>query len=441
MSLTEVEELNLDYYSILLINSFLSTSLNRDLSLFFHQPASSIPQGFTSVLFEIELDTRKSSRTFANISHLSEFHEESEVLCMMGMHFRWKESSYNVDEENYTIKLELFDDTSLKEIKEYHQDTNLRRNLHECSRMLIDDLREIPLMEINIIFNELCKLFPLENDWLEAHRYRCLGIHWREDPSHRAESESIYYEKAIDIWENYKSDSELNVNIDIGDIHLEIANCQMEDFSSEVKHLDLAIASYILSLDKPMVDKERAEIYGKLSKIYLLKRPYSDMENEACDNRLVSDETKEMLKYKNLELQETLKFCKHTDKKVLELYGNLAHIQKFIGYFDEALVNFEKVNQCCMDLKNETDRHIRLWANYKSVMEIYRDFKQNYSTALYYQLLVIENVTKLYSITPGDRNLDYWSLKEIQSNKSTIAQTYFDLADIYIKTAVFVLML
>jgi hypothetical protein len=435
ISLKELEELKTDYYSTFSVNSFLSASLDRDLSVIFLQPASSTPEGYTSALFEIELDTRKSSRTFANISHLSQFSEENEVLCTMGMYFRRKEYSYNVDGEYYIIKLELFDDTSLKEIKEYHNDMNLRRSLYQCSRMFIDDLDKIPFMEINIIFNQLCNLFPLENGWLEAHRYHCLAAHWREDPYSRSESDAAYYEKAIVILEKYENDSELNFNVDIADIHLKISHYQMKNSSSEVKHLDLAIARYILALEKPIREEERAQIYGKLSKIYRLKRSYSDMKNEAYDDRLVSDETKQMLNYQNLELQETLKFCKPTDKKVLELYGNLAHIQKFIGYFDEALINFEKVIQFCMDLKSETDRHLRLWDKYKSIVEIYRDFKKDYPTALYYQLMVLENIKKLYSITPDNKNDDDWNLKRIQLNKSIIAETYLNLADIYIELA------
>ncbi|CAF0789195.1 unnamed protein product [Adineta steineri] len=307
------------------------------------------------------------------------------------------------------------------------------QKLHECCRMLIHDLNTTSMMQTNIIFKELCNLFPLENDWLEAHRYHCLGICCKEHPSHYPEPESVYYEKAINIWKNYQNDNELNVDIDIGDIQLALAHCQMKHSNSDVKLLDPTIASYILSLAKPMTEIERAVIYGKISKTYLLKRSYSDKENEAYDAHLVSDDTKEMLKYRNLELQETLRFCNPADKKVIELYTGIVYMQKLAGYYDEALVSYEKIIQYYMGLKNETDRHIRLWEEYRAVVEIYRDFKQDYSAALNYQLLVIENMAKLYSMTVDKKNADYWTLKNIQSNKSSIAQAYFDLADIYIE--------
>ena len=435
ISLAEAEVLSSDLYNTFSVNSFLSTSLKRELAVVYLQPSFNIPEGFTSVLFEIELDTRKNSRVFADISHLSQFSEENEVLCMMGIDFRCQEFSYNTDDGYHIMKLELFDDISLKEIKECRQDMTPRRNLHKCCRMFIDESREILLEDINIIFNELCKLFPSESNWLEAHRYRCLAMHQSNDPSYcsESESESIYYEKAINIWENYKNDSELNVYIDIGDIHLQLAHYQVRNSSSKNEHLDLAIASYILSLNKPMIDQERVQMYRKLSEIYLLKRSHGEMENEACDDQLVNDETEKILHYRTLELEETLKFCAPTDEKLLKLYENIALEQKFIGYADEALVNFEKVIEYCMDLKKEIDRHIRLWNTYKSIIEIYRDSKEDYITALYYQLLAIENIRKLYSITVDHKNADYWHLKNIQSNKSIIAEAYFDLADMYIE--------
>jgi hypothetical protein len=53
---------------------------------------------YQSILFEIEIDTRYKCRSYANISHLSQFPDESEILFTIGTQFRIIDSIYDYDE-------------------------------------------------------------------------------------------------------------------------------------------------------------------------------------------------------------------------------------------------------------------------------------------------------------------------------------------------------
>ncbi|CAF1375814.1 unnamed protein product, partial [Adineta ricciae] len=100
MSEDEVQTLKSAY--MVRLTSFLSTSLNRRLALSFLPPESAVTGGHVRVLIEINLNTKYNSKPFGNISHLSEFSEEDEVLMMIGTFLRARRTYYS--EEDKMIK-------------------------------------------------------------------------------------------------------------------------------------------------------------------------------------------------------------------------------------------------------------------------------------------------------------------------------------------------
>ncbi|CAF4749625.1 unnamed protein product, partial [Rotaria sp. Silwood2] len=83
MHVDEIKQLKIGHY--ITNNSFLSTSLNRQLALFFINSLIKPDNQYQNVLFELDIDVRQQLSTpFANISSLSYFPEESEVLFMIG---------------------------------------------------------------------------------------------------------------------------------------------------------------------------------------------------------------------------------------------------------------------------------------------------------------------------------------------------------------------
>ncbi|CAF4807826.1 unnamed protein product [Rotaria sp. Silwood1] len=100
------------------INSFFSTSSDRDTALKFMK-RTTISNDLRGILFDIEADPRVvKSKPFADISSLSYFSQESEILFMVGCIFRLI-NIYPDDKENiWIIKMQLAEnnDNELKKL-------------------------------------------------------------------------------------------------------------------------------------------------------------------------------------------------------------------------------------------------------------------------------------------------------------------------------------
>ncbi|CAF1332663.1 unnamed protein product [Rotaria sordida] len=90
MSNEELQTLKSSIGQLISMNSFLSTSTNRQLAISFLQSSSStVSDDLQQVLFKIEADPQlKGIKPFANITSLSYFPGEDEVLMMLGSIFR-----------------------------------------------------------------------------------------------------------------------------------------------------------------------------------------------------------------------------------------------------------------------------------------------------------------------------------------------------------------
>ncbi|CAF4680736.1 unnamed protein product, partial [Rotaria socialis] len=142
LSIMEYKKLEKSCGSIISLNSFLSTSLNRRIAERFVQKNMHLCASgdYVVVIFEIEADPSvvgtmkngKNRRPFAQIDELSYYGEESEVLFMLGSIFRLNEiishnqsSSLSVDGTMSTIIIRMTlcsddDDNDLKQLYDHH---------------------------------------------------------------------------------------------------------------------------------------------------------------------------------------------------------------------------------------------------------------------------------------------------------------------------------
>ncbi|CAF3844841.1 unnamed protein product [Rotaria sordida] len=107
------------------LNSFLSTSLNREVALRF---IPSIPTANKEkILFEIDIDPSiKNIKPYANISSYSYFQTEAEVLFMLGSIFKIQSVTKQNDISIINIRLENEYDPELKQLSDY-----MKHNLDE----------------------------------------------------------------------------------------------------------------------------------------------------------------------------------------------------------------------------------------------------------------------------------------------------------------------
>ncbi|CAF0914101.1 unnamed protein product [Adineta ricciae] len=94
--------------SLLSSNGFLSTSRSQDVAIAFaSKKQNSVRQPLHRVLFEINLNVTKSPVVFADISHLSTFPEEGEVLFSTGAVFSLQNITQDEQTKMYTICLNI----------------------------------------------------------------------------------------------------------------------------------------------------------------------------------------------------------------------------------------------------------------------------------------------------------------------------------------------
>ncbi|CAF0950493.1 unnamed protein product [Rotaria sp. Silwood1] len=118
MSRDELNALHKSIGQFISINSFFSTSADRDVALRFSN-RSTVSNDLHRILFEIEADPHVvKSKPFADITSLSYFRHESEILFMVGCIFRLINVYRDDSEKIWIIKMQLAEnnDDDLKKL-------------------------------------------------------------------------------------------------------------------------------------------------------------------------------------------------------------------------------------------------------------------------------------------------------------------------------------
>ncbi|CAF1271939.1 unnamed protein product [Didymodactylos carnosus] len=126
MDNNEFNRLQQNIGGFLSINSFLSTSLRRNIALHFALQSSVDRADVTPILFEMKVDTKKSPKPFHNISQYSAFETEQEILFSVGTVFHI-ESVQKMKDGVWVVKL-ILDGEEDKELKELTE--LLRKEIH-----------------------------------------------------------------------------------------------------------------------------------------------------------------------------------------------------------------------------------------------------------------------------------------------------------------------
>ncbi|CAF4643735.1 unnamed protein product, partial [Rotaria sp. Silwood2] len=319
---------------------FFSTTRNRELAYIYLNDLVKPTDHIQNVLFEIKIDCGKISYPYADISSLSYFPNESEILFMIGTVFHVTDVVYNDVEKQWLIKLELEEDrrkaTKDNSCASPSSNVSIRPCLKRAVRTLLQRFDSMSTDDIYMVFKKLCELFPTEKEWLLAIRSHCLANH----TEHRYSSAlSIFqrsianYENALVIWWKYIDDIELNCRLDIGDIHMEIARCYTHhlvknDEQAKI-HLNLALKNYELAQKSVLIgNNEKTDVYENVIDIHQMNIDYGDN----------SKETLEMaLKNRESYVEHLLKCCDPNDVILAEPLEKLAKLYKFVEKYDEAL--------------------------------------------------------------------------------------------------------
>jgi tetratricopeptide (TPR) repeat protein len=307
MSSDELNELTISLGEYITINSFFSTSLNRNKAIQFLKD-DSLSNGLEKVLFEIDANPQLDHlKSFANISSLSSYAHEQEILFMLGSIFRLM----NIKRENNGLWI-------IQMILANHNDENLKILFNNIKNEYSGINEETSLISFGNILHQMGKydlaekyfhrlINQLSNDHNDISRcYHALGVlalikdnydlslNWHEKSLQKLKSNDprladsyncigcIYqrkgdfnnalefYNKALNIWKNT-----------FGENYYQIADClnNMGCVYEREKNYSKALECHqkALSIRKKCLPKYHPDLgasYNNIGNIYLCLEEY-----------------------------------------------------------------------------------------------------------------------------------------------------------------------
>ncbi|CAF3375458.1 unnamed protein product [Rotaria socialis] len=411
--INKIKECDYDTASSIVNNSFFSATTNRDLALLFtnqSQPDDEIQ----CVLFEIEIDARLKSRSYADITALSNFPDESEILFMITTYFEIEpdDVKYDDDKKIWIVKLNLANDDHVKDDREF-KSVSKRKTLKNCVSIFEDVLYKQSSDVRITIFNELINLYPLEK-WL----FDMKDYYLRRYPEKHIEE--IYASvlstrsEVLTMWFEYINDAELNCYVDVGKIYKGIGDCypdELDDKNAATKHYDLAIEYFEAAIEHTATDYEKIQIFDLLSDVYKSKMEISNDEKEQIHNcSLVIHHVQ--LSIEKLLVHRSSDYCGIANRR-----EELANFQQAIYKYDDALTNYEEAIKVYM--KQFEPNLCWIKATCEKIIRIYCKHKDAYNSALEYQLMKHDCTLKINASKPKDY-------------MSEIVASHVELADLYV---------
>ncbi|CAF1156105.1 unnamed protein product, partial [Didymodactylos carnosus] len=355
MKTEELERIKESIGEFISMNSFLSTSRNRSVSLGFVSSASS-SDDLQRVLFEISVDTRiKSRKPFANIQSLSFYDEEEEILFSIGSVFRIQQIHFDNEYQVSIIALTFCSDAD-NEYEELYQHMkqeacgNKETSLISLGRLLWKQGKYD--QSINY-YNRLLSELP-ENDPNIPICYDNLG----NAASDQGDFDSAhhYYNRALDIY--------LKI---LPSDHTDLATCynSIGELYREKGENQLSLQNYELALKiyNKKNDRRAAYCYNNMGIVYDKEEKYD----------LALDTYNKSLKINEQHLPPN-----HPD--LIISYLNIGEVHLHMGEYDSALQNLEKALQ--IQIKALPSYH-KAAAHIYEYMGMAYQLKHDYEQALF----------------------------------------------------------
>ncbi|CAF1316803.1 unnamed protein product [Rotaria sordida] len=392
--------------SYVVMKSFLSTSKNRVKALEFAKQTP--PSDILEVLMlEIEVDTKlRQIKPFADISYLSDFKEEEEILFSLGCLFKVKEVVRDVNENVWIMKLILCGDDDSNVMKDVYDD--LKNRIHENVDLnsFADFLRDMYVgFENETKYRHLHEIFSLQNDDDEDPDVMLfLGEGYDEAIA--------FYQKSIDKYMNSSS----NINYaHIINIHFEIA----KQHAYKVENADVGV-DYLEKIIQDLQSKindctplKRANIYlniGQFYSTYLKKYEKALEYYEKCldirrkllpdDNELITEVestiTSTYTVMKNLDHRLALKQKKLKEqtldpKELAYLYDEVGDILFSMEKLDVSLESYKKALAIRKDILPWY--HPLIIKSYSNITVIYEAMK-HYDSMIKYSNIKLDILKK-----------------------------------------------
>ncbi|CAF4283802.1 unnamed protein product [Rotaria socialis] len=327
-------------------------------------------------------DIRLPCRYFADITHLSYFPHESEILFTIGTEFRKEEVKYNQDEDLWIVSLELRNDYDQHDSREF-EITPAKFTISNCLNICTDwDFCVMSSTDsISFIFDGLIGVYPTYEQWILAAQYHSLANY-----------------KALKSWKKYKNDSDLNANIDISKVYKNMV--YYYDYDNAFINYDKALRIHF-----ELVNEISSYFYNIVNKLL-----------ELCAVHKNNYHTE--LKYQLLKYEYTVKSAapSSTDNDYTAAENKTTNT---LDNYQKALMKYQQ------ELESHHDQFSSL---IEEIANICFEHKHNYQLELKHQLTHHEYIVK--QSTPDTRN---GNQQQIDRKKYQCGVGHINLSDFYVK--------
>ncbi|CAF3020474.1 unnamed protein product [Rotaria sp. Silwood2] len=426
ISMNELKSIQENVGQLISLNSFISTTFEQTTAEAFS--LSGDPSG-EHVIFQIHVNKNiVNSKPFANISSISQFFEEREVLFMAGSIFEIKRTTFSELSNTWNIELHLCNDDAYELNDVYQEDKNiaskekspfslaavlLRMNLFDkakkyYARLLDEELiNKIPLIDLTVnCYWGLGNVARKQGDYDISLAYNCLAIEQSQDRpelllrSYKYISMNYLEIDSISEALEYQMKA-LEIQREINDAHDEIADTMFNIgtiFSRTLKSDNDSVLDYFFQALKiyqelNMFD-EIIRCFHALGEVYLRKNEkgvaldYHLKALQLIDThfttylpyRIISCEYiariyesmrdyMQAFKYYNEALNAKLKYEPVNDPKIASSYADIAGVYHMKGDFAKAIEMYDKAIEVWQYTQPISNPHIKSLAELRNNLQ------------------------------------------------------------------------
>jgi tetratricopeptide (TPR) repeat protein len=355
LSQTAFNQLEATQGGLISFNNFLSTSLNREVALFWAESNEANPD-LIGILFEINIDPSISSTSFANVKSVSYFQEEEEILFSMHSVFRIGQVKQIEKNNNrlWQVGLTLTGDHD-------PQLQELTRSMQEDTGGPTGWFRLGLLMMKVAQFDKAQQVFEMILDRTTDEKEKGQIYHYlggiKMDQGKYTEA-ITYYEKSLKIREKTLPVNHPSLAISYGNIGLVYHN--MGEYSKALSYYEKALE--IKQKTLPANHPDFAQSYNSIGEVY----------------RNMGEYSKALSYYeKALEIRQKTLPGNHPD--LATSYNNIGSVYNNMGEYSKALSYYEKALE--IQQKTLPANHPRLAISYNNIGLVYKNMGE-YSKAL-----------------------------------------------------------
>jgi tetratricopeptide (TPR) repeat protein len=362
LSQTEFDQLKKTQGGLLSFNNFLSTTKNRNVSLNFARRTMTT-SSLVGVLFVINIDPSISATPFANVTNVSYYQGEEEILFSMHSVFRIGQvKQIDKNDRLWQVDLTLTIDNDPQLLA-------LTKCMQEETKGSTGWLRLGKLMIKLDHFDQAEELYEIllqqtTNEGEKAHLFHQRG--WIKNNQGKHAEAIEFYEKALEIEQKTLPANHPDLAESYNDIGLVYKN--MGEYSKAYSYLEKALE--IRQKTLPANHPDLAISYNNIGAVYKNMGEYS-----------------KALSYHEKALEIRQKTLPANHPSLATSYNNIGNVYKNMGEYSKALSYYEKA----LEIRQKTlpASHPSLASSYNNIGFVY-DNMGEYSKALSYHEKDIE---------------------------------------------------